>query len=114
MRVTIIKHDNAVAIDGVRYRVDTRTMPVNVAVVQWDGIAGEIEYSHATCDHCGVRGKKPNEVINSLTPYQTYVDAWNIADENAKEAAAKAADELAAKIATAEQERAAHAAGQKS
>lgn len=102
MRVTIIKDDNAVNIDGVRRSVDLTELPAGLHVVQWDGARGEIEYKTITCDHCGTRSRKMNEPINDIAPYQKYVDAWNVADAEAK------ADEAA------EEEARAHATGQKS
>lgn len=86
MRVTIIKDDNAVNVDGVRRTVDLNALPAEVHAVQWDGIKGEVEYRMTRCDHCGARQKRGNEFITDLSPYQTYVDGWNVADAEAKAA----------------------------
>ena len=93
MRVTIIKDDNTVNVDGVRHDVDCGALPADFHALQWDGDAGEIEYRMTRCDHCSARSKKSNEFIRDLSPYQTYVDAWRVADTAAKvKAAQEAAD----------------------
>lgn len=44
MRLTIIKDDQFVSLDGVHiFGVDTSTMPEAVSAVQWYGTEGEIE-----------------------------------------------------------------------
>lgn len=100
MRVTIVKDDNAVIVDGERHTVDCSTLPADFHALQWSGFAGEVEYSAMRCDHCGVRSKKGNAIISDLAPYQPYVDAWHVA-----KAAADAAQTAA------EAERVANAAG---
>lgn len=103
MRVTIIKDDNAVLVDGERRTVDCSGLPADFHALQWSGFAGEVEYSATRCDHCGVRAKKGNAIITDVSPYQTYIDAHKAA------AIAQYEAELAA--ATAAHAEAAHAAG---
>lgn len=93
MRVTIVKDDNAVIVDGTRHTVDCGALPADFHVLQWAGDLGEIEYRMTRCVHCTARTKKGNETISDLSPYQTYVDAWRVADTAAKaEEAARAAN----------------------
>jgi transcription elongation factor Elf1 len=90
MRVTIVKDDNKVYMDGVSYTVDCSDLPEGFHALQWDGLSGEIEYSTVRCDHCGARTKKANEFIRDAAPYQKYVDAWGVAKAAAEAEAAKA------------------------
>ena len=108
MKVTIIREDDAVYVDGVAHTVDCSTLAPEVHAVQWDGVRGEVEYRVTRCDHCGARTKKGNEIISDFTPYQKYVDAWQVVKSEADAAAAKGAEELAATVA--EQAKAAEAA----
>lgn len=73
MRVTIIKDDNSVIVDGVRHTVSCADLPADFHALQWNGTSGEVEYALV-----GTK-KKPNEIISSLAPYQKYVDAANVA-----------------------------------
>jgi transcription elongation factor Elf1 len=91
MRVTIIKEDNTVLVDGERHTVDCSDLPADFHALQWSGFAGEVEYSATRCDHCGVRSKKGNVLITDVSPYQSYVDAWHEAKTKA-ELAERAAD----------------------
>lgn len=84
MRVTIVKDDNMVIVDGVGRAVDCSGLPENFHALQWNGFAGEVEYAIRLCNHCGVRSKKGNDIISDLAPYQVYVDRWHAAAEEAK------------------------------
>lgn len=84
MRVTIIRDDNAVIVDGVPHTVDCSALPTDFHALQWGGSKGEIEYRMTRCEHCGARSKKGNVLLIDLSPYQTYVDAWRVADTAAK------------------------------
>lgn len=90
MRVTIIKDDHTVIVDGVRLTVDCTDLPAEFHALQWDGASGDVEYRITRCDHCSARTKKGNVLISDLSPYQKYVDAWGVADAAAKAAAEKA------------------------
>lgn len=102
MRVTIIRDNDTVNVDGVAYTVDCSKLPADFHALQWNGTSGEIEYRMVVCAHCNTRSKKPNLFINDMTPYQPYVDAWGVA----KAAALAAATEQAAAL---EQAKAANA-----
>lgn len=87
MRVTIVKSDSIVVVDGVVYAVDCTSLPTDFHALQWYGQSGEVEYTATQCEHCGARTKKGNAVIRDLTPYQPYVDAWGQAKVAAEAAA---------------------------
>ena len=87
MRVTIIRNDNAVYVDGKPHQVDCSALPADFHALQWDGVAGEIEYAAVRCSHCLAVSKKPNEVTADFSPYQIYLDAWNVAEAAALAAA---------------------------
>lgn len=90
MRLTIVRDDDIVIIDGEGHGVDCSKLPNNFHALQWDGTRGEVEYVPQTCSHCGVRSKKGNEILSDVTAYQTYVDAWHAAKKIAEEKAALA------------------------
>lgn len=73
MRLTIIKPDSAVYIDGDARIVDLSTMAANIHAVQWsdDANKGWIEFAQ---DPFGP--PVPNEDITSRAPYQPYIDEW--------------------------------------
>lgn len=79
-RLTIVKEDNAIGIDGKFYTIDCSSLPADFHALQWYGDAeppyGEVERNG--------RPKPPNEEIESLADYQSFVDAWYA--EDAKEA----------------------------
>lgn len=102
MRLTIIKDDNKVLVDGVARTVDCSSLPPDFHALQWDGAEGEVEYRMTRCDHCGARSKKGNVLVSELSPYQTYIDAWHVEDERVKAAETAEAEKQAG---------AAHAAG---
>lgn len=79
MKLTIIKEDNAVIVDGERHTVDCSDLPADFHALQWDGAYGEIEYTAARCVHCGARSKKGNASIAGLELYQKYVNEWAVA-----------------------------------
>lgn len=95
MRVTIIRDDNTVIVDGERQTVDCSSLPADVHALQWDGARGEIEYAMVICTHCSGRSKKPNEIIFDMSPYQQLLHDWHAVKakaEAAKEAEAEAND----------------------
>lgn len=86
-RMTIIREDNLVGIDGVFYGVDCSSIPANVHAVQWYGDVseGEIEWVQP-------RGQdKPSATrIESLDDYTYIIDLWN--EAHATQLAAEAAE----------------------
>lgn len=92
MRLTIIKSDNAVILNGERHTVDCSNLPTDFHALQWNDTEGEIEYNMTRCEHCGARSKKGNALISDLVLYQPYIDGWKVAaiaaDETKKTVAA--------------------------
>lgn len=88
MRVIIIPADEFVSIDGVGYHeINLSFMDNNINAVQWYENKGEIERKDNSGRMIG------NETINDLTPFQPAIDAWEVADVEAKEAAKTALEE---------------------
>jgi hypothetical protein len=79
MKITIIRGDGTVYVDGVPRTVDCSSLPADLHAVQWDGTAGEIEYASVRCAGCGGVSRKANQPITDMTPYQPQVDAWHAA-----------------------------------
>ena len=86
MRLTIIPVDGAVYKDGVSYSgLDLSIVPSNVHALQWDSVAGWIEFKDTI----------PNEDITELPAWvDTCLTKWDEA-KAAEEAAKKAAEEAA-------------------
>lgn len=68
-RITIVKNDNQVGIDGVFLPVDCSDLPQNFHALQWIDTEGEVEWNG--------KPKPQNTEITSLKPYQKYIDRWN-------------------------------------
>lgn len=68
MRLTIIKNDNTVYINGVAKYVDCSDLPEDFHALQWDGNNGLVEF---------VKNYKAPELITNLSDYQKYIDIWN-------------------------------------
>ena len=82
MKLTIIVYDGFVAVDGVGYSgLDLSFMDSTIHAIQFNGTKGWIEYV------MNEDGEKPNnQPIVSIDEFQPAIDAWNIADQAAKEA----------------------------
>lgn len=63
MRVTIIRDDGTVGIDGRFVRIDLSGLPETLRVIQWHGETGWIEWRD-----------QPNEAITSIAAYQGIID----------------------------------------
>lgn len=75
MRVTIIVEENRVNVEGFSHTVDCSQLSTEgIHVVQWYGSAGEIEYWNAP----GATNIKGNVAIEDFSPYQKFVDAWEV------------------------------------
>lgn len=73
MRVSVIKSDKFVTVDGKAYgNLDMSTVPADVVAMQWFGTYGELE--HAEVD--GV--KPPNTRIDSDALFQPLIAAWQV------------------------------------
>ena len=74
MRITIIKADSLVMVDGFAISgIDLSSLPANFHALQWYGENGEVEYVDPETFH------RSNVQISSIAPYQPYVDAWSAA-----------------------------------
>jgi hypothetical protein len=82
MKLTIIKDDNAVYLNGSSFGVDCSSLGSGVHAVQWSGESGWIEYKS---DELGV--KPENEPIYSLQDFQSFVDAAEAAQVAAEQEA---------------------------
>jgi hypothetical protein len=89
MRVSIIRRDGIVTIDGESYSgLDLSSMDPSIHAVQWYGTEGEIEWKEA---HPYKLLIVQNEPITSLDTFQFALDAWattkatNIAEQAAAE-----------------------------
>src|SRR5437868_1041525 len=47
MRITIIRDDSVVGVDGIFRRIDLSAMPAGIRAVQWNRVTGHIEYDDA-------------------------------------------------------------------
>lgn len=65
MRLTIIREDNMVGVDGLFLQIDCSSLPSDLHAVQWYDTTGEEEWTSAD-----------NVVIDNLDSYQSIVDAW--------------------------------------
>ena len=74
IRLTIIKVNNLVGIDGVFSKIGCSSLPENFHALQWDetNSYGEIEWNG--------NPRPENTVITELGEYQTFVDAWKQAN----------------------------------
>lgn len=84
-RLTIIKDDNAVGIDGVFYQIDCSKLPPNFHALQWNGIVGEIEWTGSP--------KPQNTTIENINDYLGYVTEWNKRDAEARAAQEQASSD---------------------
>lgn len=69
MRVTIIRDDSVVGVDGLFRQVDLSELPQGIRAVQWNGTVGHIEYDDAA-----------NTVLDSITEFQPFIDLWTAAE----------------------------------
>lgn len=75
MRVTIVRSDNIVIVDGKPLRVDCSSVNADIHAVQWSDTVGEIEYE------TGAGGDRhPNAVITDISPFQPIIDLWTAAN----------------------------------
>jgi hypothetical protein len=74
MRVTIIKDDNSVLIDGEGYgNLDLSFMDSTIHAVQWYDTHGEIERKDPV-----TKRMTSNEEISSFDEFQPAIDAWQV------------------------------------
>lgn len=70
MRVTIIRDDGVVGVNGVFRSVDLSTMPEGVRVMQWEDTEGHSEYYDV---------ETANTVIDTIGAIQDFIDLWTAA-----------------------------------
>lgn len=76
MRVTIIVEENRVNVEGFSETVDCSALYTSgVHVIQWYGAQGEVEYWNPPGQITGI---KAPQAITDFSPYQKYVDAWEV------------------------------------
>lgn len=85
MRVTIVTSDDAVLVDGVMQQVDCAALRAEgKQAVQWYDAYGEVEFITAVDLETGQQSRAANEMIADFSPYQSYVDQWQAAQEAAE------------------------------
>lgn len=65
MRITIIRDDGVVGVDGLFRQVDLSALPPEIRAIQWNGVSGHIEYDNAA-----------NASLEAITAFQWIVDRW--------------------------------------
>ncbi len=83
MRVTIIRNDNMVYVDGNPRVVDCSSLAPEVHAVQWYDTWGELEIN--------INGCHSNTQIKDMSPFQALIDAHALVPQKAREAAEAAA-----------------------
>jgi hypothetical protein len=68
MKLTIVRADGVVGVDGVFLKIDLSDQPANLHAVQWDGESGHVEWTD-----------KNNTTLTSIAAYQPVIDAWQAA-----------------------------------
>ena len=81
MRLTIVRDDNVVIVDGVAMTIDcsavadVETPGAQVHAVQWNGARGEIEFTRDP--HAGNTAPvTPNRVIGNIDQFSPVIAAW--------------------------------------
>ena len=87
MRLTIIRSDNMVYVDGEPLTVDCSSLDPSIHAIQWNDTKGVIEF----VDEDPIDNQAPApQTITDITPYQPLIDGWNAAKQAQIQAAAKA------------------------
>lgn len=68
MRVTVIRDDGVIGIDGVFRKVDLTDFPEGVRVIQWNGSEGHVEYDDPQI---------ANTYLETIAAVQSFIDLWN-------------------------------------
>jgi hypothetical protein len=68
MRITIIRDDSVVGVDGVFRRVELSALPERIRALQWNGTSGHIEYDEGA-----------NKPLYDIAAFQPFVELWNAA-----------------------------------
>lgn len=67
MRMTIIKDDSVVGINGYFKAANLTTLEAGIRVVQWDESIGHVEYYEGA-----------NRELDSVSEFQSFIDAWGL------------------------------------
>jgi len=101
MRLTIIRADNAVYIDGKMFEIDCSGIDQSLHAVQWHDVSGWKEFVQPFTGEAIL-----NESISSIDEFQSIIDAWYFLKQKendaiaAKEAAKSAAEQQQAQVVT--------------
>ncbi|MDQ3185986.1 MAG: hypothetical protein M3Q16_05895 [Pseudomonadota bacterium] len=68
MRVTIIRDDGVVGVNGLFRPIDLSSLPKGIRAVQWNGASGHIEYAEYT--------KAANTPLETIADFQCFIDRW--------------------------------------
>lgn len=92
MKLTIIRSDKFVAIDGVGYApIDLSSLNSDIHAVQWYGTHGEIEYV------LNAQGEKPvNTLIDSIEQFSEIIQSWTTINTEATTPKPPTSEELKA------------------
>lgn len=94
MRLTILKADGFVAIDGEGYdHIDLSYLDPDFHALQWYEDHGEIEWKHMDTSMLRI---VENEVITNLNAYQRVIADWGVRKQEVAAEAAAIAAEVAA------------------
>lgn len=69
MRLTIIRDDSLVGVDGVFRQVDLSALFEGVRAVQWDGESGHVEHDDTA-----------NSPLADIAAFQSFIDLWTAAE----------------------------------
>ena len=70
MRISVVKPDNIVVVDGVARQVDLSDQDPALHAIQWDGANGEYEYKNST---------GPIQRVADFSELQLFLDRWIVA-----------------------------------
>jgi len=73
MRLTIVRYDNMVSINGEPKPIDCSGLNTDISAVQWYGDHGHIEFVNDGADAYHFR---LNEEITDISRFQPVIDAW--------------------------------------
>ena len=62
MRITIVRDDSVVRVDGIFRRINLSAMTAGIRAVQWNGVNGHIEYDDAS-----------NTPLQSIADFQQFI-----------------------------------------
>lgn len=77
MRVSVVRNDGLVYVDGEPAKVDLAEIPAYISAVQWDGASGHIEFA---ADDQGRAA--PNVKLTDFDAYQFVVARWQKARDD--------------------------------